>query len=104
MGMALQHPRRGSHGLCCRSSTNSLVSGKSCVLEYTRQIQSTISRLLRPPPPPQLTDMLQDPRQESTIIALQELYDQLRSKARPRRPSGLTITDHVGPTKKRASW
>ena len=41
--------------------------------------------------------MVQDPRQESTIVALQELYDQLRSKARPRRPSGLTITDHVGP-------
>ena len=48
--------------------------------------------------------ILQDPRQEKTIIALQELHDQLRSGARPRRPSGLTITDHVGPTKERASW
>ncbi|CAL5221501.1 g3705 [Coccomyxa viridis] len=45
-----------------------------------------------------------DPRQEKTILALQELYDQLRSGIRPRRPSGLTITDHVGPTKKRAHW
>ena len=46
----------------------------------------------------------QDPRQEKTILALQELYDQLRSGIRPRRPSGLTITDHIGPTKKRAHW
>ena len=47
---------------------------------------------------------LQDPRQEKTILALQELYDQLSSGIRPKRPSGLTITDHVGPTKKRAHW
>lgn len=47
---------------------------------------------------------VQDPRQEKTIAALQDLYDQLRSGVRPRRPSGLTITDHVGPTKKRAQW
>ena len=47
---------------------------------------------------------MQDPRQERTIVALQELYDQLKAGARPRRPSGLTITDHVGPTRQRASW
>lgn len=48
---------------------------------------------------------MQDPRQEKTIKALQELYDQLSSGVnRQRRPSGLTMTDHVGPTKKRSHW
>ncbi|CAL8468725.1 g8265 [Coccomyxa elongata] len=45
-----------------------------------------------------------DPKQELTIVALQRLYDELAAALRPRRPSGLTVVEHVGRTKKRASW
>ena len=47
---------------------------------------------------------MQDPKQETTIVALQRLYDELAAALRPRRPSGLTVVEHVGRTKKRASW
>lgn len=47
---------------------------------------------------------VQDPKQELTIVALQRLYDELAAALRPRRPSGLTVVEHVGRTKKRDSW
>jgi hypothetical protein len=47
---------------------------------------------------------LQDPRQEAAISALQELYEQLSRVLKPRRPSGLTLVDHVGDTHKRKHW
>lgn len=47
---------------------------------------------------------MQDPRQEAAISALHELYEQLSRVLKPRRPSGLTVLDHVGDTQKRKHW
>ena len=46
-----------------------------------------------------------DPRQETTIKLLQDLYDQLkRVHVGHKRPSGLTTTDHIGAGSPRHSW
>lgn len=47
-----------------------------------------------------------DPRQETTIKLLQNLYEQLKKlHVDHKRPSGLTTTDHIGSDKRpRHSW
>ena len=52
-----------------------------------------------------LTGDMQDPKQESTILKLQNLYDSLKEAAKgQRRPSGLTLVDHAGTTQGHRAW
>ena len=52
-----------------------------------------------------LTCWLQDPKQESTILKLQELYDSLRANLKgSRRRSGLTVVDHAGTREGHGAW
>lgn len=47
----------------------------------------------------------QDLKQESTVLKLQQLYDELRAylKGKPRR-SGLTLVDHTDTSKGHHAW
>lgn len=46
-----------------------------------------------------------DPRQENTVLALQQLYEQLQQMhGKRRRPSGLTTVNHIVDDKERQGW
>lgn len=48
---------------------------------------------------------LQDAKQESTILKLQELYDCLRAALKgSKRRSGLTLVDHSGTSQGHGAW
>ena len=51
------------------------------------------------------TCWMQDPKQESTILKLQELYDNLRANLKgSKRRSGLTVVDHAGTRDGHGAW